>query len=267
MLRSISLVVLLLALAPHAPGQDRTIRKEPVYTSRPHYCLLAFGPEGKDRAWLVRDGDVLYVDRNGNGDLTDPGERIDYKMLPDQNPDKDGWRFDIDSIAVGGRTHKHLTVVFTPLKLYRDSPVGARADAKAAMARNPNVCVANIDIEVEVPSLPGGGTDGRVRYVAGFIDLNGLLMFARSPADAPVIRLGGPLQITLSDSLQPIRLERNNDIITVVGTPGIGPGTFASIAYAGTIPESARPTCEIEVSAVKPGEPPTKLLYMLPDRC
>ena len=56
---------------------DRTIRKEPVYQSKsPQYCLLAFGPEANVHVWLVIDGDALSVDRNGNGDLTDPGKRF-----------------------------------------------------------------------------------------------------------------------------------------------------------------------------------------------
>lgn len=55
---------------------DRTIAKEPVYESNPKYCLLVFGPEAKTFVWLVLDGDLLYVDRNGNGDLTEPGERV-----------------------------------------------------------------------------------------------------------------------------------------------------------------------------------------------
>src|SRR5262249_37812335 len=55
---------------------DRTIAKEPTYKSNPKYCLLVFGPEAKMRVWLVLDGDVLYVDRNGNGDLTEEGERL-----------------------------------------------------------------------------------------------------------------------------------------------------------------------------------------------
>src|SRR5215468_22156 len=55
---------------------DRTIAKEPAYKSKPKYCLLVFGPEAKMRVWLVLDGDVLYVDRNGNGDLTEKGERV-----------------------------------------------------------------------------------------------------------------------------------------------------------------------------------------------
>jgi hypothetical protein len=56
---------------------DRCIAKEPVYQSKsPKYCLLVFGPEAKTRVWLVLDGDTLYVDRNGNGDLTEENERV-----------------------------------------------------------------------------------------------------------------------------------------------------------------------------------------------
>jgi hypothetical protein len=56
---------------------ERTIAKEPAYRNQPKYCLLVFGPEAKFRVWLVLDGDVLYVDRNGNGDLTEAGERME----------------------------------------------------------------------------------------------------------------------------------------------------------------------------------------------
>ncbi len=56
---------------------ERKILKEPAYqTKKQEYCLLVFGPEAKLRVWLVLDGGTLYVDHNGNGDLTDPGERF-----------------------------------------------------------------------------------------------------------------------------------------------------------------------------------------------
>src|SRR5262249_5846301 len=55
---------------------DRTIQKEPSYGSQPYYVLLVFGLEAAKRVWLVLDGDVLYVDRNGNGDLTEADERV-----------------------------------------------------------------------------------------------------------------------------------------------------------------------------------------------
>src|SRR5262249_46609144 len=63
---------------------DRTIAKEPAYKTKPKYCLLVFGPKAKTRVWLVLDGDVLYVDRNGNGDLTDKGEAVKEKRVDDQ---------------------------------------------------------------------------------------------------------------------------------------------------------------------------------------
>src|SRR5262245_14914174 len=70
---------------------DRSLRKEPAYQSKtPQYCLLVFGPQAKVRVWLVLDGDALYLDRNGNGDLTDPGERLparDALHRPEIRPD------------------------------------------------------------------------------------------------------------------------------------------------------------------------------------
>ena len=42
---------------------ERTLTKEPVYKN----CLLVFGLEAKARAWLVIDGNMLYLDRNCDG--------------------------------------------------------------------------------------------------------------------------------------------------------------------------------------------------------
>jgi hypothetical protein len=56
---------------------DRRIASEPVYRSRsPKYCLLVFGSKAQTRVWLVLDRDTLYVDRNGNGNLTEEDERV-----------------------------------------------------------------------------------------------------------------------------------------------------------------------------------------------
>jgi hypothetical protein len=53
--------------------------KEPAYKGKPAYCLLVFGPEAKTRAWVVMDGDLIYIDRSGNGDLTEPGKQVVWK--------------------------------------------------------------------------------------------------------------------------------------------------------------------------------------------
>src|SRR6266566_2992050 len=74
-----------LVLAPLAQAADlakieRKIAKEPTYqTQTPKYCLLVFGLDAKTRVWLVQDGDTLYLDRNGNGDLTEDGKRVKLK--------------------------------------------------------------------------------------------------------------------------------------------------------------------------------------------
>src|SRR5262249_17986366 len=59
------------------------------YRGKPAYCLLVFGLEAKTRVWLVLDGDTLYVDRNGNGDLTEEGKPVK----------KNGSGFDVGTIT------------------------------------------------------------------------------------------------------------------------------------------------------------------------
>lgn len=83
---------------------ERTIARQPVYVSNaPTSCLLVFGLEARTRIWLVHDGDYLYVDRNGNGDLTEPGK----KLTKTSNS-----YFDVGEItsADGKTSHGHLRV-------------------------------------------------------------------------------------------------------------------------------------------------------------
>jgi hypothetical protein len=64
---------------------ERRIAKEPTYKAKqPLYGLYVFGPEAKTRVWAILDKskpdapdyDILYFDRNADGDLTAPEERI-----------------------------------------------------------------------------------------------------------------------------------------------------------------------------------------------
>src|SRR5262245_42300290 len=94
-MRVLSWFAVLVGLAVAGPAAaagptkvDRSIRKEPAYRSKnPLYCLLVFGPEAGARVWVVLDGDALYLDRNGNGDLTDPGERVAAEKFYPERPD------------------------------------------------------------------------------------------------------------------------------------------------------------------------------------
>src|SRR5437870_12709556 len=88
---------------------ERTIVKQPAYKSKTvKYALLVFGPEAKTRVWLALDGDTLYVDRNGNGDLTDPGEKVQGKTQGEG--ERQYTEFEVGDLRDGPHTHRELTV-------------------------------------------------------------------------------------------------------------------------------------------------------------
>jgi hypothetical protein len=246
---------------------DRTIKKEPAYRSKaPRYALLVFGPEAKNCVWLVNDGDSLYVDRDGSGDLTQADKKISF--TPDQNRNRvDGnYDFEAGELHVAGKVHHGLMVSCRPITNYGDA-VQKQPNAKAALAADPHARVYSLSLDVEISGLKGQGVDGRVIQSAGPRDTNGALLFGDSPATAPVIHFGGPLEITFYGRKPTITLERSNDLILVVGTPGEGPGTFAMLGYEGTIPLQARVSAEILFPASAIGKSPVREQFELKERC
>src|SRR5262245_9954897 len=144
---------------------DRTIAKEPAYKNKPKYCLLVFGPEAKTRVWLVQDGDVLYVDRNGNGDLMEKDENCQAQAPQDEIARKAGYK---------------------PADGYRLWQVGDLLESDGKTKHT----------NLEVSSSRKGysmsvSTHGRRHeYV---VHGNGPLRFADRPQDAPVVHFAGPL--------------------------------------------------------------------------
>ena len=249
---------------------ERTIRKEPAYKSKsPKYGLLVFGPEAADRVWLVQDGDTLYVDRNGNGDLTEPGEKVGSKVDTSRgSPDEIGYTFEVGDLRVGGKIHKGLQVSAIPLTLYSANPAfKSYAPLQAALKADPKAMGVIVGVDVESARLKGGGVGERLAYIAGFHDLNGVLQFADRPADAPIVHFDGPMQATFYGERPTLRLGRDNDLVLVVGTPGRGPGTFAMLQYDRTVPEKVNPQIDITFPAAQKDGQPIKELYELKLRC
>jgi hypothetical protein len=205
------------------------------------------------------------VDRNGNGDLTDPGERFVAGKSPGHDPEEEGYVFQVGDLTVGGHTHKGLIVGFMPLKTL--PALAEYKEVKAALAKDPKATGVILTLDAQVPGMKGAGIDGRVTFMAGPVDPTGLLRFADNTRDAPVVRLGGPLQISFYLEKPTLRVGRSTDVNLVVGTSGIGPGTFMTMAYENTIPESAKPVMEIRYQAAKAGEPSVKELFEIINRC
>ncbi len=211
---------------------DRTIKKEPAYKGKPKYCLLAFGPEAKLRVWLVLDDGVLYVDRNGNGDLTEPGEQVK------------GTQADLFGLPRPGEKAPDARNYSCEL-----------ADKSTVSLLTINGSYFQVDFK---------SADGKRRLVAHQDD-EGPLQFAAKPKDAPVIHFNGPL--TLSLPKQTLRLGKEPGKLSfLIGTPGLGKGTFASLSIQ-SVPGDRHPVAEIEFPPARPGGKPAVGRFVLDQRC
>ena len=102
-----------------------------------------FGPNAEARVWVVIDGDVLYLDRNGNGDLTEPGERFDLEV-----------------------THFTKEVRDDAQDAENDQPPGCRAGAGEAKDDTPILACATAR-ELVLCASPGPRAKDRIRRNTG----------------------------------------------------------------------------------------------------
>lgn len=190
-------VACLIAGALRAPAADlakieRTIAKEPKYQGKPTYCLVVFGAEAAKRVWLVVDGSVLYVDRNGNGDLTEADERV---LLQDKYSFRTTLAIADDKTTYMFRLSKDVDVFEMYIRFGRQGHqlVGFDGPGRLRFADRPK--------------------DAPIIHVLGPLTLQ---RFEPQPG-------------CVSPHLKPLPLVRGkqNDLAFSLGTPGLGSGTFA----------------------------------------
>jgi hypothetical protein len=258
------LLTLLCLAAPSSAADlgkvDRTLRKEPAYKGQPQYCLLVFGPEAKTRVWLVRDGDTLYVDRDGSGDLTDPAARVPCARRQVSAPLELSWFY------VGGAgAYKHLVVGSFTLKKELMKDPRDRAFARTRTGREL-------------------GRYCRIWVEAGGPCQHAAVLLAGRPADAPVVHFGGPLVLLPPDGLT-LSPGKEADLTVRVGTPGRGRGRDGKAVVTTTfcepfpreeggppvstrsIPADVHPVAEIAFPNRQAGGPPVRTRVVLRQRC
>ncbi|MBI3407063.1 MAG: hypothetical protein HY040_01740 [Planctomycetes bacterium] len=242
---------------------DRTIKKELAYqTKSPKYCLLVFGPEAKTRVWLVQDGDRLYVDRNGNGDLTEDGECIAAKKGDYTIPAEGVFEFEAGDIPDGNLVQKNLHIDIAKI----DYLVDIDSDLKKRVAADPKFRGILIGIDAEIPGKKGNRDSGRIAQYVHYRDTQGLLEFGDSPRTAPVIHFAGTMKITLYGKHQ-CTVGREEELYLGIATPGLGAGATAFFCYEELIPAKAFPVVEIAYPSSGEGKPPVRELYEIKDRC
>ncbi|MCA8964487.1 MAG: hypothetical protein H6838_05225 [Planctomycetes bacterium] len=191
---------------------DRTIRKEPAYVAAPRYAMFVFDLAGKHRAWAVLDKsaadaphyDVLYLDLDGDGDLTGKGERFVGKFDEKLVPAGMGLTIRVGDIRVPGTdlVHKKFLVSTTP-----------KAGRKGFWFR--------MDWNGQQQMSGGYGALG--------MDLT---EWAASAKEAPVLRPCpyGPLSFaTWGDDEFVLRAGTSPKINVIVGNAGSGPHTLAVV--------------------------------------
>jgi len=218
---------------------ERAIAKEPRYQDKPWYCLLVFGQEAKTRVWLVLDGDVLYADRNANGDLTEKGERITERQGKPDSP--------------ASKRKANSTYVFDIGEIFEIDKKTRHTDAR-------------LDVEQrgdEAPSL-----ELRVMIQGKYIQYGesgrGGIRLADKPENAPVLHLNGPLTMRTSPVLD---LQDAEGLDVYIGTPGLGKYAIFSAIEHTAVPKHVHPVAEITFSPKEPGKEPVKIKVVLKERC
>jgi hypothetical protein len=238
----------------------RRIAKEPTCQGKAKYCLLVFGPEAKTRVWLVQDGSALYIDRNADGDLTGPGEKVEHDQ---KHPTSGEELFHAGDLREGDLLHQGLMVYARRLDQFADGD----DNVAEYVAKDPKARGYLVSLNVEMPEFRGGGGARRVRQATdAFYDISGFLAFAEKPEDAPIIHFRGPRKATLY-SRQRLTIGRETDLDVGVGTPGLGPGTTAWTSHDDVVPKQGFLTADVLYSPVQVGQAPTRELYELKKRC
>ncbi len=212
---------------------DRNILKRPKFTSdQPGYLLLAFGPDAGFKVWVVLDGETLFVDANGNGDLTDDEP---VRFNPAQSTPPKAYVFEAKGVGAAKEEKKWTLGVST-------LAVGASQPAAILTA-----------VRDGSPPQKVGPTDFR---------------FTDTPDAARVVHFGSKVLAVRPSLTMPSVLEvgKAADFRVQVGTPGVGAGSFASVGNDG-VPKNSNPMAEFTLPPAKPGEKPVVLKVELKERC
>src|SRR5262249_42043787 len=123
----------------------------------------------------------------------------------------------------------------------------------------------SLNVDVACSGLFGEETGRRVKHCA-FTDRHGQLAFAARPQGAPVIHFGGPLALHVRPGERLRRGEDPKQMNLWLGTPGLGPGTFAFTWYD-LVPQDVHPVVEVRFPAREAGRQSVTQKYVLKERC
>jgi hypothetical protein len=189
---------------PDLSKVDRRIVKEPVYQCKaPLYGLYVFGPEAKTRVWAIFDKskpeagpyDILYFDRNADGDLTASDKRI-------------------SGMVNGGQVTFNIGAFTDPVtkQQHTDMSITRHGGPHPMVMLRMKWC-------------------DKVRIQGGYApDAGPYTQFASSPAEAPVLwpAADGPLSFQFWQ-FKHLTIGEADDVRVFLGHQGQGRNTFCAV--------------------------------------
>jgi hypothetical protein len=189
---------------------ERKIAKEPKYVASPLYALFLFGPKGETKVWAVLDKsekklawyDVLYLDKNADGDLTDPKERFEGKYRQELARAGMAMTIHAGDLIVPGTKERMVSLRFSTIR-----KTGRKGIWFTMKWRGKE-------------TISGGSTKTGMDSTT----------WARSPAKAPILRptAEGPLAFAIwgGPKVPVLRIGASTRLSFTVGNPGSGPDTL-----------------------------------------
>jgi hypothetical protein len=234
--------------------------KEPKYQSEPRYALLVFGPKRDQRVWMVLDGKTLYVDRKGNGDLTEPGKRLEPN-----NPKDGSNRFS------GSGSHTHFDI----FEFTVDAGIGGSSTFRLDhwIRAEGFIPKTEFDKKWDAKWRELHWENATLWRKEGRGQGQTPVLFMPKPADAQVCALDGPL--TFVQKLPEYQIlqrgEGGCDLafhIAVLGRPHRGAQQqFFNRLATKEVPEGAHLEVEIEYPGKTSTAAPLRRKYLLKERC
>jgi len=209
---------------------------------------------------MVLDGTTLYVDRNGNGDLTEPDERLEPN-----NPTDGSNRFGNPG------SHTHFDVF--------EFTVQAGATGRSKFRLDHWIRAENFtpksDFEKKLHAkwLELRWENSTLWRQEGLGQGQTPLVFMPKPADAQVCALDGPLTFVVKLPQYQVlkRAEAGSDLafhIVVMGRPHRGAEQqFYNPLATKEVPDAAHLEVEIKYAAKAPDASPLRRKYLLKQRC
>jgi len=221
---------------------ERTIAKEPAYaTKTPLYAMIALGADASRRVWVVLDGDVLYLDRNANADLTDAEDRHPVKKISHGNQPA----YTEDRIFSVSGVPREAGAPQSSVDVYAQVSLFNLAYAWEDKAEQEVVALAR---RTTVPHIAFFSLNHEGKTISTVI-----FAMSESAAKAPILHFDGPLTLGRIGAY-PLDLTRGDEpteLKVAVGTAGVGAGSLAYRTFETLpdIPETARPVADIEFPA------------------